>query len=159
MNRFPFAISVACMALVLTVPAAHAGAFAAVNQSGNYNLTVVQQRGDKTKVVTKQIKPRLQAVTANRFAVKAAKARNKQPAFWDIAGLACGGGYGGNETSVDQYGTGNSATAAQSGANNAIIATQTGTNNATHVVQQGSNHTAYTTQTGNHNIVFVNQRC
>ncbi|PKQ03573.1 MAG: hypothetical protein CVT72_14545 [Alphaproteobacteria bacterium HGW-Alphaproteobacteria-11] len=159
MKRFPFALSTACMALILTVPAAHAGGFAAVNQSGNYKLTIVEQKGGQTKVMTKQISPRLHASTANRIAVKATRARNKQSVFGDVIRITCGGGYGGNEVAVNQHGVGNSATAAQSGTNNTIVATQTGANNATHVVQQGSNHTAYTMQTGNNNIAFVNQRC
>ena len=159
MKRFPFALSAACMALILTAPAAQAGSFAAINQSGNNTLTVVQQKGGKTKAVTKQIKPRLHASTANRMAVKAAQASSKQSVFGNVIGITCGGGYGGNGVSVDQYGVGNSATAAQSGTNNTIVATQTGANNATHVVQQGSNHTAYTMQTGSNNIAFVNQHC
>ncbi|MBX3496258.1 MAG: curlin repeat-containing protein [Parvibaculum sp.] len=159
MKRFPFALSAACIALVLTVPAAQAGSFAAVNQSGNYKLTIVEQKGGHTKVMTRQIRPRMHASTANRMAVKAVQASNKQSVFGDVIRITCGGGNGGNDVSVDQYGVGNSATAAQSGANNTVVATQTGTNNATHVVQQGSNHTAYTTQTGSNNIAFVNQRC
>jgi len=159
MKRFPLALSAACMALVLTVPAAHAGSFAAINQSGDYNLTIVQQKGGQTKVVTKQIKPRLHGSTASTYAAKAAKASVAQSVFGGFNAIACGGGRGGNKVVVDQYGAGNSATAAQGGANNTAVATQTGSNNASYTIQKGNNHAAYTTQTGNRNIAFVNQRC
>lgn len=159
MKRFPFALSAACMALVLTVPAAHAGSFATVEQSGDYNLTVVQQKGGQTKVVTKQIKPRAYGSTASTFAAKAAKASVAQSVFGPLNAIACGAGHGANSVSVDQYGSGNSATAAQGGTNNTAVATQTGSNNASYTIQKGNNHAAYTTQTGNRNIAFVNQRC
>ena len=160
MKRFPRALSAACMTLVLTIPAAHAGGFAAINQSGNYNLTVVQQKGGQTKAVTKQIKPRKHGSTASTFAAKAAKARAGQSLFGGaLNSITCGDGQGGNNVAVGQFGYGNSATAAQAGANNTVGVSQAGSNNASHTIQQGNNHAAYTTQTGNHNIAFVNQRC
>lgn len=159
MKWFPLAFSAACMALVLTVPGAQAGSFAAVDQSGDYNLTIVQQKGGQTKAVTKQIRPRMYGSTASTFAAKAAKAGAAQSLFGPLNAIACGGGRGGNKVAVNQYGAGNSATAAQGGANNMAVATQTGSNNASYTIQKGNNHAAYTTQTGNHNIAFVNQRC
>lgn len=160
MKRLSLALSATFLALVLAAPAARAGSVAIVDQSGSYNLTIVQQKAGQTKVVTKEIKPRLYASTANRLATKTAKAGIKQSLLGGFRAMsACGAGHGGNSVSVDQYGVGNHATAVQAGSGNAVIASQTGSDNAAFVVQQGSNHTAYTTQAGNNNIAFVNQRC
>jgi len=160
MKRLPLVLSATFLALVLMAPTARAGSVAVVDQSGSYNLTVVQQKAGQTKVVTKEIKPRLYASTANRFATKTAKAGVRQSLLGGFRAMsACGFGHGGNNVSVDQHGVANRAAAVQGGAGNSVVTAQTGSDNAAFIIQQGSNHTAYTTQAGNNNIVFVNQRC
>jgi hypothetical protein len=160
MKRFPLTLSVACLVVSLAVPSAWAGSFAAVNQSGNYNYTIVQQKAGKTRVMTKQIKPRRYANLNRTLANRTVKASLRQQVLGGaLSGFGCGGGHGGNAVAVGQHGTGNSASAVQGGTNNLATSFQAGSNNASYIVQTGSNHTAHTTQTGNNNVTFVTQRC
>ncbi|MDO8838617.1 MAG: curlin repeat-containing protein [Parvibaculum sp.] len=154
MKRLPLILSVAGMVLSLSAPPASAGSLAAVNQDGNFNVTVVQQAGGQTKVLTRQIKPRLYASTVTRLANNP-----PGPRATSFAARACGGGAAGNNVAVNQAGSGNGVVVEQKGTNNLAGLSQAGSKNVALVKQTGNNHAAFATQTGHKNIVVIDQRC
>lgn len=177
MNRLPRILSVACLSLSLTAPAAWAGSTAIVEQTGNYELTIVQQTGNKTRVVNREIKPANHARLTARFTKQTARAAAIQT-LYSASGVtnACLSNKGAyrstsklngmvNGAAISPYGAAgslggsNTASVVQAGSNNTATASQSGSNNAAFVIQAGDNHTAQTTQTGNYNIAMVKQGC